>query len=101
MEGTLRRENILETITSSSKPVSATALAKQYQVSRQIIVGDIALLRAAGHEIFATPRGYLIQPEKGMASAARKMPAALTKEMYEEVKELALKTFHALHARCV
>ena len=33
-----------------------------------------------------------------MASAARKMPAALTKEMYEEVKELALKTFHALHA---
>lgn len=35
---------------------------------------------------------------KGMASAARKMPAELTKEMYEEVKELALKTFHALHA---
>ncbi|MXQ72848.1 HTH domain-containing protein [Clostridiaceae bacterium DONG20-135] len=61
MEGTLRRVHILKTITSSSKPISATALAQQYHVSRQIIVGDIALLRAAGHEIFATPRGYLIQ----------------------------------------
>lgn len=68
MEGTLRREKILAAISVSSKPVSATALAKQYQVSRQIIVGDIALLRAAGHEIFATPRGYLIQPKATVCS---------------------------------
>lgn len=68
MEGTVRRTNILKTITSSFKPVSATALARQYQVSRQIIVGDIALLRAAGHEIFATPRGYLIQPKTSVCS---------------------------------
>ena len=29
-------------------------------MSRQIIVGDVALLRAGGMEITATPRGYLL-----------------------------------------
>ena len=38
-------------------PVSAASLASGLSVSRQIIVGDIALLRAAGEKITATPRG--------------------------------------------
>ena len=37
------------------------ALAQQYGVSRQIIVGDVALLRAAGEAIDATPRGYVVR----------------------------------------
>lgn len=41
-------------------PVSASALAVELHVSRQIIVGDIALLRAEGIDIDATPRGYLL-----------------------------------------
>lgn len=41
-------------------PVSATALAAELSVSRQIIVGDIALLRAGGERILATPRGYVL-----------------------------------------
>ena len=44
----------------SEGPVSATALAKECGVSRQIIVGDIALLRAGGMDIAATPRGYIL-----------------------------------------
>ena len=43
-------------------PVSAAALARRFSVSRQIIVGDIALLRASGADISATPRGYVILP---------------------------------------
>ena len=43
----------------------AAALARQFSVSRQIIVGDIALLRAAGADISATPRGYVILRETG------------------------------------
>ena len=41
-------------------PVSAAALAERFSVSRQIIVGDVALLRAGGTDILATPRGYLL-----------------------------------------
>ena len=54
-----RRQAILDILNRSGQPVSATALARQFSVSRQIIVGDIALLRAAGADISATPRGYV------------------------------------------
>jgi len=60
MDADLRRGKILEIINQGSAPVSASSLAKILSVSRQIIVGDIALLRAQGHEIIATARGYMI-----------------------------------------
>lgn len=55
-----RRETIIELIKNSDKPISATTLAKYFNVSRQIIVGDIALIRASGTNISATPRGYIL-----------------------------------------
>ena len=55
-----RREGVWKALARSSQPVSASALAKEFGVSRQIIVGDVALLRAAGAAIDATPRGYVI-----------------------------------------
>lgn len=61
MNAQQRREGVLAQLRQSEKPVSATALARQFSVSRQIIVGDIALLRASGQEIDATPRGYLLR----------------------------------------
>ena len=54
-----RRQAILDTLNQAGHPISATVLARQFSVSRQIIVGDIALLRAAGADISATPRGYI------------------------------------------
>ncbi len=67
MTGEERRSEILNTISSSKRPVSGAALAEKYQVSRQVIVQDIALLRAANHEISSTNRGYLIvQPTKAI-----------------------------------
>ncbi len=65
MDATLRRNGILQQLTQSTTPVSATTLAKEFQVSRQVIVGDIALLRAAGHDVLATPRGYLMSTPRG------------------------------------
>lgn len=59
MDAQERRQAIARTLAASDHPVSATALAHQFAVSRQIIVGDIALLRAAGADISATPRGYV------------------------------------------
>lgn len=55
-----RRQAILEHLRQSSRPVSAGYLAERFSVSRQAVVGDVALLRAAGADISATPRGYVI-----------------------------------------
>ncbi len=55
-----RRQAVEQVLEQAGGPVSATALAERFSVSRQIIVGDIALLRAAGSEILATPRGYVL-----------------------------------------
>lgn len=59
-----RRELVHETLKAANEPISATALAGQFSVSRQVIVGDIALLRAAGCSIISTPRGYYIEKER-------------------------------------
>ena len=58
MNGETRRSEILKTLDSETGIVSATALAKKFGVSRQIIVQDIALLRATGHDILSFARGY-------------------------------------------
>ena len=65
MKAEERRKCIAQTLTAES-PISATALAGQFSVSRQIIVGDIALLRAAGMDIVATPRGYKLGETSGL-----------------------------------
>lgn len=61
MEASTRRSAILRALTAADSPISASALAAQFSVSRQIIVGDVALLRAAGEAISATPRGYVLE----------------------------------------
>lgn len=57
-----RRRQISLLLNRSGEPVSAAALAKHFSVSRQVIVGDVALLRASGAGITATPRGYILGP---------------------------------------
>jgi len=63
MTASQRRTAILEQLKEAAQPISATTLAKQFATSRQIIVGDVALLRAGGAAIAATPRGYVLQRE--------------------------------------
>ena len=58
-----RRKKILDILQKGDTPVSAGKLAKMLGVSRQVIVGDVALLRAANQPITATPRGYLLENE--------------------------------------
>ena len=65
MSGDKRRLKILKEIANANSAVSASTLSKTYGVSRQIIVGDIALLRASGHKVVATPKGYIIQNNDG------------------------------------
>ena len=64
MHGSERREQIIRQIQESKAPVSGTKLASLYNVSRQVIVQDIALIRAAGYEIISTNRGYILNQPK-------------------------------------
>lgn len=60
MTGQQRREEIISIMKNSESPMSGTALAKQLKVSRQVVVQDIALLRANGIDIISTNRGYMV-----------------------------------------
>ena len=56
-----RRKEIIHIFRADSLPVSGGALSATFGVSRQIIVQDIALLRAQGHDIISTNRGYILK----------------------------------------
>ncbi len=60
MNGDSRREQIIQILTQANSPLSGTELAGRLQVSRQVIVSDIALLRANGNDIISTTKGYYI-----------------------------------------
>lgn len=60
MDAWERREKILETLKVNKTPVKGTELSRKFQVSRQVIVQDIALLRARGEDVLATPQGYIL-----------------------------------------
>ncbi len=60
MEGNKRREKLIELLTTSKEPMSGSELAKALGVSRQVIVQDIALIRATNKNILSTNKGYLL-----------------------------------------
>ncbi len=60
MTGEERRNKIIEILKNSDEPVSGAELARRLNVSRQVIVQDIALLRAVNRNIISTTKGYLL-----------------------------------------
>ena len=62
-EGGKRRDGILSLLEESDTPLSGTELAHRFKVSRQVIVQDIALLRAEDKKILSTYRGYVLDRE--------------------------------------
>ena len=83
MKGAERRMMIFQTLKTAGKPVSGNTFAKQFGVSRQVIVQDIALLRAEGNDIVSTSSGYLLS-EQFQASRVFKVhhdDASIEKEL--------------------
>lgn len=75
MDGERRREEIIRILTEkceSGAPIAGTELAKQLGVSRQVIVQDIALLRAVNKNILSTNKGYLLFQEKEADQACKR-----------------------------
>lgn len=60
MEGNERRENLIKILMGRQEPITGSELAKLLGVSRQVIVQDIALLRASEFDIISTTKGYLL-----------------------------------------
>jgi len=59
-----RRERIVARLRAAGVAVPGSELAETLEVSRQVVVGDVAVLRAEGRPIVGTPRGYLLlEPE--------------------------------------
>lgn len=61
MKAEVRRKEIASLLMTAGEPISGGALAEKLGVSRQIIVGDIAILKAAGYEIISTHSGYVLK----------------------------------------
>ncbi len=58
-----RRNEILKLLKNAEEPVVARKLAEKYGVSRQVIVQDMAVIRACTPGIIATTRGYVMEKE--------------------------------------
>ena len=61
MKAEERRKEIVLYLTGSKVAVSGTELSKIFKVSRQIIVQDIALIKASGYDVVSTHHGYVLQ----------------------------------------
>lgn len=69
--GETRRADLVRRLrTSNGAPVLGEALAEHFKVSRQVLVQDMAILRAQGLDIIATPRGYLLRSSGPAAHTA-------------------------------
>lgn len=82
-----RRRAIMDWMQSHGAPVRGGELAKHFRVSRQCLVQDVAILRAGGEEILATPRGYRL-PEGGVRAHRAILACRHTWERTKEELEI-------------
>ncbi|MFA9376961.1 MAG: transcription repressor NadR [Lachnotalea sp.] len=80
-----RRAQILNTLKQSHSPISGEALSKQLGVSRQIIVQDIAVLKASNCTILSTNRGYLLYPDTSGNTSRVFMVSHTTEQIRDEL----------------
>ena len=85
MNSEQRREKIISVLQMSDKPISANSFANEFSVTRQIIVADIALLRASGHPIRAEHKGYVLEKSDNRMMTKRIVVKHGNNEVQEEL----------------
>ena len=85
MNSEQRREKIISVLQMSDKPISANSFANEFSVTRQIIVADIALLRASGHPIRAEHKGYVLEKSDSRMMTKRIVVKHGNNEVQEEL----------------
>ncbi|UUV15096.1 transcription repressor NadR [Clostridioides difficile] len=86
MNSNERRSKLIDILKESKHPVKGGILAELLNVSRQVIVQDIALIRARGFEIIATPQGYIIYNQPYFTKQIKCKNHKDSKEIYDELK---------------
>ncbi|OJT80958.1 transcription repressor NadR, partial [Clostridioides difficile] len=86
MNSNERRSKLIDILKESKHPVKGGTLAELLNVSRQVIVQDIALIRARGFEIIATPQGYIIYNQPYFTKQIKCKNHKDSKEIYDELK---------------
>jgi len=85
MLGEERRLQLLAQLQKSKAPITGTDLAKFANVSRQVIVNDMTLLKARNEPIIATSQGYLyMHQEQLQQTVERTLPCIHTSEQTED-----------------
>ncbi|PJN91881.1 HTH domain-containing protein, partial [Bacillus sp. mrc49] len=69
--GEERRTKLLHILQTSPEPVTGSELSQMTNVSRQVIVGDITLLKARNEPIIATSQGYMFLPTESTKKPER------------------------------
>jgi len=96
MDARKRRQLILHLLGSGDEPLTGTELARKMGVSRQVIVHDMAVLRAAGEQILATPQGYMMIPSAQAKGKTRSF--AVCHDRNRLAEELQIIIDHGGHA---
>lgn len=93
VNGHYRRRELVRRVREAEGPVNGSELAQALGVSRQVIVQDVAVLRAAGEEIISTPRGYMLLPAQ---SEAHRATLVTRHGRHDAVDELSIMVDHGL-----
>lgn len=90
LNGENRRLAIIEHLTSTQTPVNGTDLAKYFGVSRQVIVQDVALLRAQNYSIWSTNKGYILNKTQELQTGCYRVIAVQhnQEQTLEEMKAI-------------
>jgi len=88
MSAAKRREEILKLLKKANRPVSGSQLSQAFGVTRQVVVADIAILRAQGEHIMATPQGYVLYPSLPGPGVRRTIAARHSGDLDEIREEL-------------
>jgi hypothetical protein len=97
--GDERRRRMLAWMQRHGSAISGNELAERFEVSRQCVVQDIAILRAAGTEIVATPRGYRLpkpSPHEHREILACNHPAERTEEELQVLVDHGVKVLDVI-----
>lgn len=85
-----RREELKKLLLESNDPVKGQELASKFKVTRQVIVKDIAIIRAEGTDIISTPKGYMVL-KKNSNHIRRVIAVNHTKETMRSELEIIVK----------
>ncbi|MDQ0232842.1 transcription repressor NadR [Metabacillus malikii] len=99
--GDERRQLLLELLTNSNEPITGGELATKANVSRQVIVQDISLLKAKNHPIIATSQGYVYLQKQTDENRLKERIIACKHSPEQTLEELTILVDHGVFVKDV